>query len=102
MLCAVLLAVFPAVFPNAVLAAAPPAVAVPSFQASFPGRDPAVQWDAAGNLHAVYIEEQGGEAAVWYRRLGASPAGPVRVSPPGAKVNPVDGTSPQEPVVDAK
>jgi hypothetical protein len=79
MLCAVLL--------NILFAAAAPAAALPSFQAAFPGRDPALQWDAAGNLHVVYIEEQGEEAAVWYRRLGASPAGPVRVSPPGAKVN---------------
>jgi len=60
--------------------------AASSFQASFPGRDPALQWDAAGNLHAVYVEERGEEAAVWYRRLGASPSGPVRISPPGVKV----------------
>ena len=57
------------------------------------GGTPPLQWDAAGNLHAVYVEEQGGEAAVWYRRLGASPAGPVRVSPPGAKVN-TNGNAP--------
>ncbi|MES1210769.1 MAG: hypothetical protein ABUL63_00415, partial [Acidobacteriota bacterium] len=76
-----------------VFLAAAPAAAAPSFQTSFPGRDPAAQWDTAGNLHVIYIEEQGGEAAVWYRRLGASPAGPVRVSPPGAKVN-TNGNAP--------
>jgi hypothetical protein len=63
-------------------------------QASFPGRDPALQWDSAGNLHALYVDEQNGEAAVWYRRLGASPAGPVRVSPPGMKVAAREETPP--------
>jgi hypothetical protein len=67
------------------LAAAAAAAGSSSFQAAFPGRDPALQWDAAGNLHAVYVEERDGEAAVWYRRLGAAPAGPVRISPPGVK-----------------
>jgi hypothetical protein len=85
MLCAALL--------HSLLVSAAPASAAPSFQAAFPGRDPALQWDTGGNLHAVYIEEQGGEAAVWYRRLGASPAGPVRVSPPGAKVD-TNGNAP--------
>jgi len=86
-LCAALLAVL------TLLPATAHAAAAPSFQASFSGRDPAVQWDKAGSLHAVYVEEQGEDAVVWYRRLGASPSGPVRVSPPGVKVV-TDGNAP--------
>ncbi len=51
--------------------------------ASFPGRDPRLRWDGAGNLHVVYVEDRAGGAAVRYRRLGAEPAGPFDVSPAG-------------------
>jgi hypothetical protein len=50
---------------------------------SFPGRDPRLRWDAAGNLHVIYVEDRPGGAAVLYRRLGAEPAGPFNVSPSG-------------------
>jgi len=42
-----------------------------------------MRWDDAGNLHVVYVEEGPKGAAVLYRRLGAQPAGPFAVSPPG-------------------
>jgi hypothetical protein len=51
--------------------------------ASFAGRDPRLLWDAAGRLHVVYVENRAEGPAVFYRRLGPEPAGPIRVSPPG-------------------
>jgi hypothetical protein len=54
--------------------------------ASFPGHDPRLLWDRSGGLHVVYVESRPGGAAVVYRRLGAKPAGPVTVSPPGLEV----------------
>lgn len=56
---------------------------VSHLDASFPGRDPQLRWDAAGNLHVIYVEDRPGGAAVLYRRLGAKPAGPFGVSPSG-------------------
>jgi len=64
-----------------------PAAASSALQASFPGRDPALRRDAAGNLHVVYVEDREGGAVLSYRRLGADPAGPVAVSPPGLAVS---------------
>jgi hypothetical protein len=57
-----------------------------SVQAGFPGRDPVLRWDRHGDLHAAYVEERPEGAAVLYRRLGSSPAGPFPVSPPGLKI----------------
>ncbi len=51
--------------------------------ASFPGRDPRLRWDRSGNLQVIYVEDRAAGAAVVYRRLGADPAGPFDVSPPG-------------------
>lgn len=56
-------------------------------RAAFPGRDPALSWDGAGSVHVLYIEEGPDGASLTYRRLGADPAGPVAVSPPGLKVS---------------
>jgi hypothetical protein len=52
-------------------------------RASFSGRDPGLRWDREGGLHVVYVEERPEGAAVVYRRLGRSPAGPFPVSPRG-------------------
>ncbi|HWN41911.1 MAG TPA: sialidase family protein, partial [Thermoanaerobaculia bacterium] len=54
---------------------------------SFTGRDPVLRWDRHGDLHAAYVEDGPQGAAVVYRRLGSSPAGPFPVSPPGLKVS---------------
>jgi hypothetical protein len=54
--------------------------------ASFPGRDPKLLGDRSGGLHVVYVENRPDGAAVVYRRLGARPAGPVTVSPPGLEI----------------
>jgi len=56
-------------------------------QTSFPGRDPSLQREADGTLHVVYVDEQPGGPAVFYRRLGPSAFGPVRVSPAGMSVS---------------
>jgi hypothetical protein len=58
-----------------------------SLQASFPGRDPSLQREADGTVHVVYVDEQPGGAAVFYRRLGPRAFGPVRVSPAGITVS---------------
>ncbi len=52
-----------------------------------PGRDPSLQREADGTLHVVYVDEQPGGPAVFYRRLGARAFGPVRVSPAGMSVS---------------
>jgi hypothetical protein len=56
-------------------------------QTSFPGRDPSLQREADGTLHVVYMDEQPGGPAVFYRRLGPRAFGPVRVSPAGMSVS---------------
>lgn len=56
-------------------------------QTSFPGRDPSLQREADGTLHVVYVDEQPGGPAVFYRRLGPRASGPVRVSPAGISVS---------------
>jgi hypothetical protein len=56
-------------------------------QASFPGRDPSLQREADGTLHVVYVDEQPGGPAVFYRRLGPRAIGPVRVSSAGISVS---------------
>ncbi|HWM92867.1 MAG TPA: sialidase family protein [Thermoanaerobaculia bacterium] len=61
---------------------------------SFPGRDPGLRWDGQGGLHVAYVEERPEGAAVVYRRLGSSPAGPFPVSPPGLKVSAHGETNP--------
>ncbi len=69
---------------------APPAAPAPAagtLVETFPGRDPALRWDASGNLHVVYVEDREGGAALRYRRIGGSPAGPVPVSPSGLAVS---------------
>ncbi|HEX5718012.1 MAG TPA: sialidase family protein [Thermoanaerobaculia bacterium] len=58
-----------------------------SLRTSFIGRDPALRWDRHGGLHAAYVEDGPQGAAVVYRQLGSSPAGPFPVSPPGLKVS---------------
>ena len=63
-------------------------------QASFPGRDPVLRWDRQGGLHVAYVEDRPEGAAVVYRRLGSSPAGPFPVSPPGLKVSAHGETNP--------
>lgn len=50
--------------------------------ASFPGRDPSLRWDAAGNLQVLYVVDGKDGAEIVYRRLGTDAAGPVAVSPP--------------------
>lgn len=62
-------------------------------QASFSGRDPSLQREADGTLHVVYVDEQPGGPAVFYRRLGLRAFGPVRVSPAGISVS-AHGESP--------
>lgn len=54
-----------------------------ALRAGFSGRDPSLRWDGAGHLHVIYVDGQGDGARVLYRRFGAEPAGPFRVSPPG-------------------
>lgn len=64
----------------------PPPAAAPrpaGLQAHFPGRDPKLRWDRAGNLHLIYVEDRPAGAAVVYRRLGPDPFGPADVTPPG-------------------
>jgi hypothetical protein len=56
-------------------------------QTSFPGRDPSLYREADGTLHIVYVDEQPGGPAVFYRRLGPRAFGPVRVSPAGMSVS---------------
>lgn len=68
-------------------AANPEAGKPEGLQTSFPGRDPSLQREADGTLHVVYVDEQPGGAAVFYRRLGPDPFGPVRVSPAGMTVS---------------
>jgi len=58
----------------------------PSLRTSFAGRDPVLRWDRNGALHVVYVEDRPEGAAVVYRRLGSSPAGPFPVSPSELKV----------------
>lgn len=65
-----------------------------SVRVSFPGRDPGLRWDGEGGLHVAYIEDRPEGAAVVYRRLGSSPAGPFRVSPPGLEVSAHGETNP--------
>ena len=65
--------------------------------------DPAEQRNLAGDSRAgEALREMRGRLDSWMSRT-EDPLlhGPVP-APPGAKINPVDGTSPQEPVVDAK
>jgi hypothetical protein len=52
--------------------------------ASFPGRDPSLRWDSAGNLQVLYVVDGKDGAEIVYRRLGAEPLGPVAVSPAAA------------------
>jgi arylsulfatase A-like enzyme len=65
--------------------------------------DPAEQNNLATDpKSAAVLAEMRGRLARWMERTDDPLLkGPVP-APPGAKVNPVDGTSPQEPVVDAK
>jgi hypothetical protein len=63
-------------------------------QASFPGRNAAPRWDREGGLHVAYIEDRPEGAAVLYRRLGTSPAGPFPVSPKGLAVSAHGETGP--------
>jgi hypothetical protein len=56
-------------------AAAPSPAAAEGISLRFPGRDPMLRWDAAGNLHVLYVEEREGGGGVAYRRLGREPAG---------------------------
>jgi len=64
--------------------------------------DPSEQNNLAGDSRAEpALAEMRGRLDAWMRRTDDPLLkGPV-AAPPGAKVNPVDGTSPQEPVVDA-
>jgi hypothetical protein len=66
----------------------PPEASEPEgLRTSFPGRDPSLQREADGTVHVVYVDEQPGGPAVFYRRLGARAFGPVRVSPAGISVS---------------
>lgn len=67
--------------------AAPEATKTEALRASFPGRDPSLQREADGTVHVVYVDEQPGGPAVFYRRLGPRAFGPVRVSPAGLSVS---------------
>lgn len=66
---------------------APEASEPEGLQTSFPGRDPSLQREADGTIHVVYVDEQPGGPAVFYRRLGSRAFGPVRVSPAGISVS---------------
>ncbi len=65
-----------------------------ALRVSFPGRDPVLRWDPQGELHVAYVEDGPQGAAVVYRRLGSSPAGPFPISPPGLKVSAHGETNP--------
>jgi len=64
--------------------------------------DPGEQNNLAADPRSpAALEEMRGRLDAWMKRTDDPLLkGPVP-APPGAKVNPMDGTSPQEPVVDA-
>lgn len=65
--------------------------------------DPAEQHNlAADPRHSAALREMRGRLDAWMKRTEDPLLKGRVVAPPGAKVNPEDGTSPQEPVVDAK
>jgi hypothetical protein len=53
----------------------------PAVELRFPGHEPAVRWDEAGNLHMVFVRETGNSERLYYARGGSNPAGPIAVSP---------------------
>jgi hypothetical protein len=65
--------------------------------------DPAEQSNLAASPSSLpALNEMRGRLDAWMKRThDPLLAGPVP-APPGAKVNPVDGISPREPVVDAR
>jgi hypothetical protein len=50
----------------------------------FPGHEPSIRWDSAGNLHMVFVREEGNRQRLYYVRGGSNPRA---ISPEESRVD---------------